>query len=216
MSKKKNDFEGIGTLLYEQELLYPDGPENSSSNTVIEASIAGVSPTTGDNISYGNAIEVTADNIHQFGFGDDVVTYFMDENGNFSVNDDELGIGSDFAEASPEEFLAKFSTNGDGRYSIGKSPDGTVDVQGIEDQSFMLQRVEVDGYTQGYFIYNESDGMKHGFYLDTDAIQLDGLDEGLRNDLIMDNQPDTEINRDLPSPMVENSLDKFDPPNIKM
>ncbi|MEQ8470046.1 MAG: hypothetical protein RIC35_02620 [Marinoscillum sp.] len=146
----------------------------------MEIRLGGVSRTEAENITYGQPIDINAQNINSLGLGNDIVTYFMDENGNLSVDDELLDLGSDFSEVSPEDFLAKFASNGDGRHSCITSPDGQTFVTGHEDESFKLQRVEVDGTTQGYFIYNDDGFNKTGFYLDSNAIDFSSLNDDLK------------------------------------
>lgn len=151
------------------------------TETTVEIHAGPVYRVEGENISYGNPIEVDINNINSMGFRNNIVTYAMDENGNFIQEVD--GLSTDRAESSPEEFLAQQGGGLFSSYTVRPDQSGTPVVSGHEDSSFKMQRVEVDGENIGYYIYFEDHGNDMGLYIGPDALDLDQMDPNLKEEL---------------------------------
>tara|TARA_R110002095_G_scaffold132587_2_gene115085 strand:+ start:576 stop:1244 length:669 start_codon:yes stop_codon:yes gene_type:complete len=190
-------------LLRALGLLDPDEPgvgHGAGVTVTLEECVVMQGRTQGDNITYGNAIEIDAKNLDQLGLGDDIVTYHMDENGNLELTDH-----SDTNENNAEGFLLNMDTDVSAWKYDPKSEEYTVTrMNGNDDPSFMIQPVEVDGMLQGYFVQGVTEsGSQTGLYLDASAVNLSGMDETMKAELFaapeasgMDGQ-NQNLNNDL-------------------
>ncbi len=154
----------------------------------------GIERVEGDKFTYGNLIEVNTGNIEDIGFSRfDIVTNHMDEQGHFTNNVKGHPFLFDFQEKDPAEFLDKI---------------GSLDLlDGEINLTLKLQRLEVDGHTQGYFIYPEPSGSDpiKGFYLNYDAINLEAMAPELKEALLKPEQTNEQavalsLNTPAPSP----------------
>lgn len=182
--KNAQDMDNEYFLLKALGLLDPDDPMNDPNVTVtIEQATMMVGRTEGDNISYGNSIEINAENLDQLGLGDDIITYHMDQNGNLDLN--EL---SDNTENNPEGFLLNMDRDISGWKYDPSSDEYTITrMQGNENPAFTIQPVEVDGMLQGYFVQGVTEsGSQTGLYLDASAVDLSGMDENMKAELFAD------------------------------
>ena len=168
-----------------------------TSDTKIQTTqrVAGIERVTDSNISYGSSIKINADNIDKIGLSDDIHTYHMDKSGHLETIVEGHLFAYDFDEKNPQDFLEKFGFD-----------DGTDPAQA--SPSFKIQTVEVDGYLQGYFIYNDTmeDFGDFGLYLDTDALDLTQIDPELKNALLEQKQEEPSGQENTAAPLPNPSM----------
>lgn len=195
-----NDF----FLLKSLGLLDYDDPMNNPNITVTYEVTTRESRVEGDNIRYGNPIEINADNLDQLGLGDDIITYHMDQNGNLELSDH-----SDFSENNAEGFMLNMDDDVSGWRYDPQSEEYTITrMNGNEAPAFMIQPVEVDGMLQGYFVYGkDDDNFDSGLYLDASAVNLDGMNADMKAALFADPTSKEIVTPDQ-SIVVDNGFDQ--------
>ncbi|MCB1840217.1 MAG: hypothetical protein H6858_02770 [Rhodospirillales bacterium] len=163
------------------------------------------SRTEGENISYGKAVRIDQNNLSQLGLTDvsGLATYHMDSEGHMTHI--ESGI-NDFSGMSQEGFLVHM--DGDARSYTTDARTGDITINSARNDAPMamtIQRVEVNGATQGYFVAGE--GQSTGVYLDASALDYSKMSPEIRDQLMQaetpegpkleDRQPDMRVETGL-------------------
>ncbi len=148
----------------------------------------------GENISYGKAVRIDQININQLGLRDvsQLDAYKMDQDGNMSLVVSErfgpTGLAvednKDFSHLiSPEAFLVDMDN--DVKSFSQDHRTGDVNINSMlndEPVAMTIQRVEVNGLTQGYYVAGE--GEPFGVYLDTNALDFSKMSPEIRDQLM--------------------------------
>lgn len=154
-----------------------NGSQTTSDMTVTYSQrIAGISRVENPKISYGNPVSVDESNINKIGFSNDIHTYHMDNEGHLNTIVEGHPFSYDFPEKDPMDFLKKFGM--DNRNNAEQASN-----------SFMIQTVKINGYAQGYFVFNKlAEYGDTGLYLDASAINTDKMDKSFKNSLFATEQ----------------------------
>lgn len=148
--------------------------------------------TEGDNITYGNAVRIDASTIGQLGLADpnSLTTYDMDSEGNLQQVRDGF---NDFSGYNQDQFLIHM--DGDVRsYQVDAEGNATVlSMRNDAPLAMTIQRVEVNGVTQGYFLAGE--GNRAGIYLDASALDFTKMSDELKTQLMQAETPEQLASR---------------------
>ncbi len=146
----------------------------------------------GENISYGNAVRIDASTIGQLGLADpnSLTTYNMDAEGNLQQVRDGI---NDFSGYNREQFLIHM--DGDAKsYSTDAQGNTTIlSMRNDAPLAMTIQRVEVNGVTQGYFLAGE--GERFGIYLDASALDFTKMSDELKTQLMKAETPEQLASR---------------------
>ncbi|MCL4677250.1 MAG: hypothetical protein KJ017_01500 [Alphaproteobacteria bacterium] len=146
----------------------------------------------GENISYGRAVRIDANTISQLGLADpnSLTTYTMDSEGNLQQVRDGI---NDFSGYNQEQFLIHM--DGDAK-SFSSDAQGNTTISSMRNDApiaMTIQRVEVNGATQGYFLAGES--QRFGIYLDTSALDLSKMSDEIKAQLMQAETPEQHASR---------------------
>lgn len=143
----------------------------------------------GENISYGKAVRIDQNNLSQLGLKDisNLDTYSMDSEGNMTHT--AAGI-NDFSDVSNEAFLVQMDGDARAWNTDGKTGDITVtSTRNDAPMAMTIQRVEVNGVTQGYYLAGED--KKTGIYLDASALDYSKMSDEIKQQLKMAETPES-------------------------
>lgn len=172
----KDEADLVNSVLLRSQL---NGNGATTVQTFVSQRTGGAPKIEADDISYGEAVNIDINNLDDLGLDNDIVTYGMDEDGNF-FTELEDGMDMDFDERAPEDFL--FDMSGGSNSMSSTMVDGEIQYEGLEEENFWLRRVEKEGETIGYLVTGEEDS-QYGFYMGIDEIDYANLPEEMRNTL---------------------------------
>jgi hypothetical protein len=159
----------------------PNVGDKGTSETDVYASLGATGQAQGDNITYGNPVNVPTEDFSRLGLSGPITAYSMDENGNLTEEPElHQPIGGEHINLTPEQFLAHTGLDEGEQLNEAFDSNGSVTISGQGDLSVNVQRVNVGGDFVGYYVSSSNSGK--GFYLDPNALNTQTMrNNGLGN-----------------------------------